>query len=105
MQAAPLFKDKKRFMRMADPLLDNKFPLKGLYQALAIASMCLQDDAGSRPQISDVVAALSFLAEQKYYPQEGTDQGAGKSRDRDSSSPPRTVMVSEIKADDEIKQR
>uniref|UniRef100_A0A0D9V6M9 Protein kinase domain-containing protein n=1 Tax=Leersia perrieri TaxID=77586 RepID=A0A0D9V6M9_9ORYZ len=103
--AAPLVKDKKRFVRMADPLLDQKFPLKGLYQALAIASMCLQEDASSRPMISDVVAALSFLAEQKYYPQEGKDQAAQKSRDRDSSNPPRTDMVSEIKADDEIKQR
>uniref|UniRef100_A0A0E0N3H6 Protein kinase domain-containing protein n=1 Tax=Oryza rufipogon TaxID=4529 RepID=A0A0E0N3H6_ORYRU len=105
-QAAPLVKDKKRFVRLADPLLEEKFPLKGLYQALAIASMCLQEDASNRPMISDVVAALSFLAEQKYHPQDGPDQAARKSRDRDCSNPPRkTDMVSEIKADDEIKHR
>ncbi|XP_006644831.1 probable serine/threonine-protein kinase PBL23 [Oryza brachyantha] len=103
--AAPRVKDKKRFMTLADPLLEKKFPVKGLYQALAIASMCLQEDASCRPMISDVVAALSFLAEQKYHPQEDTDQAARKNRDRNSSNPPRTDMVSEIKADDEIKQR
>ncbi|KAF0923355.1 hypothetical protein E2562_006265 [Oryza meyeriana var. granulata] len=57
--AAPLFRDKKKFVKMADPLLDRKFPLKGLYQALAISSMCLQEEASSRPLISDVVTALT----------------------------------------------
>jgi hypothetical protein len=53
---------------MADPLLDKKFPLKGLYQALAISSMCLQEEASSRPLISDVVTALTFLADPNYDP-------------------------------------
>ncbi|XP_047044219.1 probable serine/threonine-protein kinase PBL7 [Lolium rigidum] len=66
--AAPLFKDKKKFIKMADPLLDNKFPLKGLNQALAISSMCLQEEATSRPLISDVVTALTFLADPNYDP-------------------------------------
>ncbi|XP_014753743.1 probable serine/threonine-protein kinase PBL7 [Brachypodium distachyon] len=66
--AAPLFKDKKKFIKMADPLLDNRFPLKGLYQALAISSMCLQEEASSRPLISDVVTALTFLADPNYDP-------------------------------------
>jgi hypothetical protein len=68
LQAAPLFKDKKKFIKMADPLLDNKFPLKGLNQALAISSMCLQEEATSRPLISDVVTALTFLADPNYDP-------------------------------------
>ncbi|XP_062207112.1 probable serine/threonine-protein kinase PBL23 isoform X2 [Phragmites australis] len=110
--AAPLLRDKKRFVRLADPLLGKRYPVKGLYQALAVASMCLQEDAGSRPVISDVVAALSFLADPKYYPPEGTEaaqKGTEESKpkekktEKDSSSPP---MVSEIRpADDEIKQR
>ncbi|XP_034597175.2 probable serine/threonine-protein kinase PBL23 [Setaria viridis] len=61
--ASPLLRDKKRFMKLADPLLGRRYPVKGLYQALAVASMCLQEDAASRPGISDVVAALSFLAD------------------------------------------
>ncbi|KAM3405039.1 hypothetical protein ACQJBY_007870 [Aegilops geniculata] len=66
--AAPLFKDKKKFTKMADPKLDSKYPLKGLYQALAISSMCLQEEASSRPLISDVVTALTFLADPNYDP-------------------------------------
>ncbi|URD84520.1 serine threonine-protein kinase, partial [Musa troglodytarum] len=61
-RAEPLFKDKKRFEEMADPLLEGNYPLKGLYQALAVAAMCLQEEAGNRPLISDVVTALEYLS-------------------------------------------
>lgn len=50
---------------MADPLLGDNYPIKGLYQALAIAAMCLQEEADTRPLISDVVTALEFLANKK----------------------------------------
>lgn len=63
--AEPLFRDKKRFVEMADPLLEGNFPKKGLYQALAVAGMCLQEDDTSRPSISDVVTALEYLAAPK----------------------------------------
>ncbi|XP_034698801.1 probable serine/threonine-protein kinase PBL23 [Vitis riparia] len=63
--AAPLFRDKKKFTLMADPLLEGKYPVKSLYQALAVAAMCLQEEASTRPLISDVVAALEFLARPK----------------------------------------
>lgn len=59
--AGPRFKDKRRFAEMADPLLQGAYPTKGLYQALAIAAMCLQEDATMRPVISDVVTALEYL--------------------------------------------
>ncbi|KAL6838474.1 hypothetical protein ACP4OV_031719 [Aristida adscensionis] len=59
--AAPRFKDKRRFPEMADPLLHGAYPTKALYQALAIAAMCLQEDATMRPAISDVVTALEYL--------------------------------------------
>ncbi|KAG2592263.1 probable serine/threonine-protein kinase PBL23 isoform X2 [Panicum virgatum] len=109
--AWPMLRDKKRFMRLADPLLGRRYPVKGLYQALAVASLCLQEDAASRPGISDVVAALSFLADQTYYPPEGTDavehKGAGESRPKEvSCSPPLAAVVSsETRAGDEMIQR
>ncbi|XP_020184555.1 probable serine/threonine-protein kinase PBL7 [Aegilops tauschii subsp. strangulata] len=59
--AAPRFKSKKRFREMADPLLRGAYPTKGLYQALAISAMCLQEDATMRPSIADVVMALDYL--------------------------------------------
>lgn len=50
---------------MADPLLKGNYPVKALYQALAVAAMCLQEEAATRPLISDVVTALEFLAVSK----------------------------------------
>uniref|UniRef100_A0A7N0TQK0 Protein kinase domain-containing protein n=1 Tax=Kalanchoe fedtschenkoi TaxID=63787 RepID=A0A7N0TQK0_KALFE len=60
--AEPMFKDRQKFTLMADPLLDEKYPVKALYQALAIAAMCLQEEADTRPLMADVVTALDYLA-------------------------------------------
>ncbi|KAE8734901.1 Serine/threonine-protein kinase [Hibiscus syriacus] len=60
--ATPLLKDKRNFSQMADPLLQGNYPNKGLHQALAVAAMCLQDDADARPTMSDVVTALDLIA-------------------------------------------
>lgn len=57
-----MFKDRRKFTLMADPLLEGKYPMKGLYQALAVAAMCLQEEAATRPTMSDVVTALEYLA-------------------------------------------
>ncbi|XP_022753937.1 probable serine/threonine-protein kinase PBL23 [Durio zibethinus] len=59
--ATPLFKDRRNFTSMTDPLLDGKFPIKNLHQALAVAAMCLQEEATARPLMSDVVTALEYL--------------------------------------------
>lgn len=85
-QAEPLFKDKKRFVEMADPLLDGKFPTKALYQALAVAAMCLQEDASSRPLISDVVTALKYLSTPKRDPLESSPQSAKASNNKDNAN-------------------
>lgn len=68
MQARPLFKDRRNFPKMADPLLQGRCPTRGLYQALAVAAMCLQEQAATRPLIGDVVTALTYLASQPYDP-------------------------------------
>ena len=60
--AKPLFKDRRKFTLMADPLLEGNYPKKSLYQALAVAAMCIQDEASTRPLIGDVVTALEYLA-------------------------------------------
>lgn len=66
--ARPLFKDRRKFPSMADPMLQGRYPMRGLYQALAVAAMCLQEQAATRPLIGDVVTALSYLASQIYDP-------------------------------------
>ncbi|XP_048324326.1 probable serine/threonine-protein kinase PBL5 isoform X1 [Ziziphus jujuba] len=81
--ARPLFRDRKKFSQMVDPLLQGHYPVRGLYQALAIAAMCVQEQPNMRPVISDVVTALNYLASQKYDPRIHPVQ----STKRHSSSP------------------
>ncbi|XP_010926781.1 serine/threonine-protein kinase PBS1 [Elaeis guineensis] len=64
----PILNDRRKLPKLADPKLQGRFPMRGLYQALAVASMCVQDQAASRPLIADVVTALSYLASQAYDP-------------------------------------
>ncbi|GMJ14063.1 hypothetical protein like AT5G18610 [Hibiscus trionum] len=72
--ARPLFKDRRKFPKMADPLLQGRYPMRGLYQALAVAAMCLQEQAATRPLIGDVVTALTYLASQTYDPNAPSNQ-------------------------------
>ncbi|KAK2633829.1 hypothetical protein Ddye_028621 [Dipteronia dyeriana] len=67
--ARPLFKDRRKFAQMADPTLQGQYPMRGLYQALAVAAMCVQEQPNMRPLIADVVTALTYLACQKYDPE------------------------------------
>ncbi|XP_010430212.1 PREDICTED: serine/threonine-protein kinase CDL1-like [Camelina sativa] len=60
--AEPLLKDRRMFAHIVDPNLEGNYPVKGLHQALAIAAMCLQEEAETRPLMGDVVTALEFLA-------------------------------------------
>jgi hypothetical protein len=57
--------------------------MRGLYQALAVAAMCLQEQAATRPFVGDVVTALSYLASQTY------DSNAPAQHSRSNSSTPR----------------
>ncbi|KAK9086560.1 hypothetical protein Syun_028954 [Stephania yunnanensis] len=82
--ARPLFKDRRKFPKMADPLLQGRYPMRGLYQALAVAAMCLQEQAATRPLIGDVVTALTYLASQTYDPNvAAAHNNRGSSRDRE----------------------
>jgi hypothetical protein len=54
---------------MVDPLLEGQYPARGLYQALAVAAMCVEEQSSMRPVIADVVAALNYISSQKYDPQ------------------------------------
>lgn len=72
--ARPLFKDRKKFPQMADPDLEGQYPMRGLYQALAIAAMCVQEHPNMRPLIADIVTALNYLASQTYDPRNPSPQ-------------------------------
>ncbi|XP_050365533.1 probable serine/threonine-protein kinase PBL25 [Argentina anserina] len=59
--AEPVFKDPHKYPQLADPLLQGDYPVRALNQAVAVAAMCLHEEAPARPLMSDVVSALSFL--------------------------------------------
>ncbi|MFS8002390.1 putative protein kinase RLK-Pelle-RLCK-VIIa-1 family [Helianthus anomalus] len=83
--ARPLFKDRRKFWQMADPVLEGEYPVRGLYQALAIAAMCVQEQPNMRPLIADVVTALNYLASQKYDPSVNPVQTSRRSSHRQRS--------------------
>nr|GEU99390.1 kinase [Tanacetum cinerariifolium] len=59
--ARQLFYDRRKFTSFVDPRLEGRYPMRGLYQALAIASMCIKN----RLLLGfHVVTALSYLANQ-----------------------------------------
>lgn len=80
LQARPLFKDRKKFHLMADPALDGQYPKRGLYQALAIAAMCIQEKPKMRPLISEVVTAMDYLASRTYDPDDSPTQEQRRKR-------------------------
>ena len=61
-----MFRDRRKFSQIADPLLQGQYPMRGMYQALAVAAMCVQEQPNMRPVIADVVTALNYLASKKY---------------------------------------
>lgn len=87
--ARPLFKDRKKFSQMADPVLQGQYPVRGLYQALAVAAMCVQEQPAMRPLIADVVTALTYLASQLYNSQPPSNQTT--TRSTSFGTPPRTT--------------
>ncbi|KAL2247608.1 probable serine/threonine-protein kinase PBL23 [Sesamum indicum] len=81
--AEPLLRDKKKFHQMADPLLEGNYPEKALYQSLAIAAMCLQEEATTRPWIGDVVSALEYLSMDRCQPEVSEEDDDHSDDDQD----------------------
>ncbi|CAI9273339.1 unnamed protein product [Lactuca saligna] len=88
--ARPLFKDRRKFCQIADPSLEGQYPTRGLFQALAVAAMCVQDQPNMRPVIADVVTALTYLASQKYDPISNPNPNPNPNPRWSPSTPPRS---------------
>ncbi|XP_029120919.2 probable serine/threonine-protein kinase PBL23 [Elaeis guineensis] len=95
--AEPLLRDKRKFVQIADPLLKGKFPIKSLYQALAVAALCLHKEASSRPLIGDVVTALQFLINPSNDTAEDSEQSIPE-----KSSPSNSEIEREIVGNDNV---
>ncbi|KAM7263909.1 hypothetical protein ACFE04_001592 [Oxalis oulophora] len=66
--AKPFLSQRESYAEMADPTLQGQYPRRGLYQALAIAGICVQEQPNMRPLIADVVTALNYLSTQTFNP-------------------------------------
>lgn len=76
----PYLNDRRKFAQLVDPLLEGRFSSRSLHHAIAITTMCLQEQASFRPLISDIVMALEYLAAQ-------AEDSNGRSHNQTSSSP------------------
>ncbi|XWS40552.1 hypothetical protein CRYUN_Cryun17cG0005200 [Craigia yunnanensis] len=63
-----MLEDGMNILNLVDPLLRCQFPKSTLKKALEVAFMCIQENANSRPSISDVVLALDYLTSHPYNP-------------------------------------
>ncbi|KAJ7966976.1 Protein kinase [Quillaja saponaria] len=61
-------RDRRLFVKLADPRLQGRFPIRCLNHAIAITAMCLQEQPNIRPLICDIVTALEYLASQSESP-------------------------------------
>ncbi|KAJ3703245.1 hypothetical protein LUZ61_006950 [Rhynchospora tenuis] len=59
--ARPMLGDKRRHPQLIDPLIKDAFCPEGLSEAVAMATMCLQEEAHVRPIMNDVVMSLEPL--------------------------------------------
>ncbi|KAK8494380.1 hypothetical protein V6N13_015172 [Hibiscus sabdariffa] len=84
------------FSQMADPMLQGQYPPRGLFQALAVAAMCVQEQPNMRPLIADVVTALTYLASQKFKPDTQPVRGSRLP----PATPPRTKRDRDKKLSD-----
>lgn len=77
-----MLRDRKNFVKLADPRLKGQFPEPSVRRAVEVALMCAQIDSHSRPSMSDVVQALNYLSSQKYEPNEAHGNNSGSERGR-----------------------
>ncbi|XP_059649956.1 probable serine/threonine-protein kinase PBL21 [Cornus florida] len=64
--ARPFFRDKKKALRLVDPLLSGCIPTRYAHSAIFVAEKCLHDLPCKRPDICDIVEALEYIACKSY---------------------------------------
>ncbi|MFS7914271.1 putative non-specific serine/threonine protein kinase [Helianthus anomalus] len=88
------FQDRRKFTKMADPLLQGRYPVRGHYQTLAaVAATCLQEQTATQPLIGDVVTAITYKASQTYDPEAARAERASLGRNRRNPSLSSSLMV------------
>lgn len=89
MQARQYLNEPKKFGHLVDPLLRGKYPKKCLNYVIAIAEMCLKEEANQRPTIGDVVVAFEYIAAQSKSYEAGRVTRKSTDSDRSRGEPKR----------------
>ncbi|KAK8965719.1 Serine/threonine-protein kinase PBS1 [Platanthera guangdongensis] len=102
LQVRPLFSDRRRLSKLADPRIHGRYPTRGLYQALAVASMCIHEHPAARPSVTDIVTALSYLASHPYDPDTSLASTTERGKDENGRMPEaeriKTILVDQDSA-------
>ncbi|XP_071734928.1 probable serine/threonine-protein kinase PBL7 isoform X2 [Rutidosis leptorrhynchoides] len=80
--AEPMLRNKKRYVKLADPKMKGSFKERPVRKAVEVALMCLNDNFEKRPDMSEVVDALGVVASLSD-PQTNGDQNQDSSDDED----------------------
>ncbi|KAL9225709.1 hypothetical protein vseg_001601 [Gypsophila vaccaria] len=62
MWSTKIMKDRRRHLELMDPRLKGRIPKRSFRHFLALAQMCLREDASLRPPIDQISGALDYLA-------------------------------------------
>ncbi|CAH1429394.1 unnamed protein product [Lactuca virosa] len=60
--ANPMLIDKRKYVKLADPRMKGEFMQRSVRKAVEVALMCMNNDQEKRPDMSEVVDALDFVA-------------------------------------------
>ncbi|WCJ44715.1 Protein kinase superfamily protein [Euphorbia peplus] len=85
----PFLKDQKKFCQLVDPRLQGHYPKRCLNYAIAVAVMCLNEEAHFRPLIGDIVVALEYL----YAQSNGSESKTGLAENGNKSPSPLHVKA------------
>ncbi|GAA0168916.1 hypothetical protein Leryth_016314 [Lithospermum erythrorhizon] len=96
--AHPFLSNKRKHAQLADPMLGGRYRNRCLHHAIAIAVMCLQDDATFRPSIDDIAVALEYLLAQE-------DSSSRTSGAKSQTHAPQVSPTTNVKLDPKIQER
>lgn len=61
-----MLRDRRDFVKLADPRLKGQFPRSSVRRAVEVALMCVQEESRARPGIREVVQAIDYLSSHKH---------------------------------------
>ncbi|KAL1820128.1 hypothetical protein ACET3Z_014997 [Daucus carota] len=102
--ALPLLRDRRDFVKLADPRLKGQFPRSSVRRAVEVALMCVQEESRARPGMREVVQALDYLLCKKYEHEGSRTNSPGSDglRTAESESQRNMKAVGSVKSSEDV---